>query len=249
MKFFNVALFSFFIIMGYANAVSAQHIDVNDYDFVIVPEIYDFQNERNQYRLNEMTKFYLDKNGFLAFYADEVGNSSRCNGLFVNVEKTSGFVGTKLQVVLKNCDGQEILRGKEGKSKFKEFEKAYQDALRNAFVDFPTSDMKNKPPTRKTDIAGLESTSENTRNLQEFPKYQSYSKGGKAYILRKTTETFSFYEEAANGDLGLMGQITPSFGKYTFIDAEGDQADAYLDEDRNLILNFKSGKIMVFIKQ
>ncbi|MFN7100118.1 MAG: hypothetical protein ACK4M4_07065, partial [Flavobacterium sp.] len=40
---------------------------VNDYQAVIVPVKFDWLKQENQYRLNTMTKYNLEKAGFLAF--------------------------------------------------------------------------------------------------------------------------------------------------------------------------------------
>ena len=64
---------------------------VNDYSAVIVPVKYDFLKEDNQYRLNTLTKFNLQKAGFQAFYITEDRpleyNSNRCSILNVEVVK------------------------------------------------------------------------------------------------------------------------------------------------------------------
>jgi len=111
---------------------------VNDYGAVIVPVKYDFLKSENQYRLNTLTKFNLQKAGFVAFYANDnipnEYNSDRCKLLYVDVLKDSGFLVTKLYVVLKDCNGKIIYTSEIGKSKEKDFETAYSQALNNAFV-------------------------------------------------------------------------------------------------------------------
>lgn len=111
---------------------------VNDYAAVIVPLRYDFLKEQNQYRLNTLTKFNLQKAGFVAYYSnemipDELNVNNRCNLLNVDVEKDNAFLVTKLYVVLKDCYGKVVYKSEVGKSKEKEFDVAYAEALNGAF--------------------------------------------------------------------------------------------------------------------
>ncbi|MGQ7945344.1 hypothetical protein [Flavobacterium sp. WC2509] len=109
---------------------------VNDFSAVIVPLKYDFLRSENQYRLSTLTKLNLQKAGFKVFYANESffnGYNDRCNLLNVDVLKENGFLVTKLYVVLKDCNGKEIFKSEIGKSREKEFDVAYAEALNAAF--------------------------------------------------------------------------------------------------------------------
>ena len=45
---------------------------LNDYKYVIVPNSFDFLKSKDQYQLNSLTKFLLNKNGFTAIMEDEI---------------------------------------------------------------------------------------------------------------------------------------------------------------------------------
>src|SRR5690606_36018241 len=113
--------------------VNSQNTNLSEYSYVIVPEQFDFLRQRDQFQMNSMAKFYFEKNGFNSYLADSAPNANRCEGLFADVEELTSIFGTKLQIVLKDCNNKEIYRSQEGKSKYKEYEKTYQDALRKAF--------------------------------------------------------------------------------------------------------------------
>ncbi len=109
---------------------------VNDYKAVIIPMKYDFQKEENQYRLQTITKLNLQKAGFQAFYANETIPAEfpdRCSLLYFDVKKENALLTTKLYVVFKDCYGTVVFQSAIGKSREKEFETAYLDALNNAF--------------------------------------------------------------------------------------------------------------------
>ncbi|WP_281322705.1 hypothetical protein [Flavobacterium aestivum] len=110
---------------------------INDYIAVIVPTKYDFIKEENGYRLNTLTKFNLKKAGFVAFYTNEtIPNeyNDRCSLLNVDVSKESGFMVTKLYVTFKDCYGKIVFKSEIGKSREKEFDVAYAEALNDAFI-------------------------------------------------------------------------------------------------------------------
>ncbi|WP_281238809.1 hypothetical protein [Flavobacterium praedii] len=109
---------------------------VNDYAAVIIPVRYDFLKVENQYRLQTLTKFDLQKAGFVAFYSNEVipnQYNDRCSLLYLDVSKDSGFMVTKLFVTFKDCSGKVIFKSEIGKSREKDFELAYKEALNQAF--------------------------------------------------------------------------------------------------------------------
>lgn len=109
---------------------------VNDYKAVIIPLKYDFLKIENQYRLTTMSKFNLNKAGFEAFYSNEViptDYTDRCSLLYMDVVKENAFLATKLFVTLTDCYGKIIFQSAAGKSKEKEYESAYAEALNGAF--------------------------------------------------------------------------------------------------------------------
>ena len=109
---------------------------VNDYKAVIIPAKYDFQKEENQYRLQTITKVNLQKANFQAFYANETIPAEfpdRCSLLYFDVKKENALLTTKLYIVFKDCYGTAIFQSAIGKSREKEFETAFVDALNKAF--------------------------------------------------------------------------------------------------------------------
>jgi len=124
-----------FLMLFIANHSFSQ--SVNDYKGVIIPMKYDFLKFDNQYRLQTITKMDLQKAGFQAFYSNEVIPSEfndRCDLLYIDVKKESAFLLTKLYITLKDCYGTVVFQSTIGKSREKEFEVAYADALNEAFV-------------------------------------------------------------------------------------------------------------------
>lgn len=109
---------------------------VNNYKGVIIPLRYNFQNDDNQFRLQTMSKTNLKKAGFEAFYANEIipaDLNDRCGLLYIDLVKEGNMFVTKLKVVFKDCFGTVLFQSELGKSREKEYEASYQEALNGAF--------------------------------------------------------------------------------------------------------------------
>jgi hypothetical protein len=61
-KMKNIILVLFLIMSNIF--VFGQEKKVNNYKFIIVPDKFDFLNQRDKYKTSSLTKFLLKKNGF-----------------------------------------------------------------------------------------------------------------------------------------------------------------------------------------
>jgi hypothetical protein len=116
----------------------AQSAIVNDYKYIIIPKKFDFLKTENQFNINSLTKATLEKYGFTVFYTndkfpDELA-LDRCKALYADVISDSGMLTTKLKIVFKDCNGKEVYATDAGKSREKDYQKAYYEALREAFA-------------------------------------------------------------------------------------------------------------------
>lgn len=186
MKKFNLALsFLLFALVGFAQ-------NINSYKAVIIPLKYDFLKTENQYRLATLTKLNLQKAGFIAFYSNETIPSEykdRCSLLTVDVKKESAFLFTKLYVVLNDCFGQLVFQSEMGKSKEKDYERAYSEALNEAFQSI--NNLNYKFDNQSTPTINIES------KLDVVPVV-------KAKEVKKETN-----KENADGNV-LYAQATPT---------------------------------------
>ena len=138
MKIFITNLLLFFLI-----SFSFGQRDINS-TLILVPKSYSFLKSEDQYQLNSLTYFLLNKHGFKPVYENEISKrelTSLCDLFKVDVEKVKGgMFSTKLKVSFKDCNGNIVAESKVGESREKEFKKAYQLALRGAFdsLDYET---------------------------------------------------------------------------------------------------------------
>ena len=114
--------------------------NINDYKYVIVPKKFEFLKKTDQYQLNSLTKFLLEKENFQTFFDDESFpedlSKDRCLAINANVINKSGMLKTKLLVEFKDCKNNIVFTTIMGDSKEKEYKKAYHEALREAFRSF-----------------------------------------------------------------------------------------------------------------
>ena len=113
--------------------------ELNSYKYVIVPDGYDFlKRKKDQYQLNSLSIFLFKKYGFNALLESEPFpedlQNNHCNALYADVENVSSMFTIKLQVSLKDCKNNVVFSALPGKSRSKEFQKGYQEALRATFM-------------------------------------------------------------------------------------------------------------------
>ena len=119
---------------------------INNYKYAIVPSKFTFLKEKDQYRLNTLAKLLMEKYGFITFFdtdilPDEVAENN-CNKVFVEVQSNGNMFMTKMSVVLKDCKNTVLFTSVEGKSKEKEYQISYNQALREAFNSFDSLGYK-----------------------------------------------------------------------------------------------------------
>ncbi|GJH39597.1 hypothetical protein RCZ04_01470 [Capnocytophaga sp. HP1101] len=114
---------------------------------VIVPNRYAFQKEDNQYQLNMLTKFLLEKQGFKVYMESETPAEllqNPCEFLKADVKNESNMMTSKVQFVLTDCANKAVFTSEIGKSREKEFKKSYQEALRNALAGNALANFKSE---------------------------------------------------------------------------------------------------------
>lgn len=149
MKRYLLLLLIFTTLSGYAQST------INNYKYVLVPEQYSFSKEVDQYGLNNLTKDLLENKGFTVYFDDknlpvEIAND-RCKAMIADLTEKKGMFTTTLTLILKDCQGNVVFKGKEGKSREKEFRTSYNEALKNAFVSLNELPYTFSGEARKTE--------------------------------------------------------------------------------------------------
>ena len=155
--------------MGMINQVQAQEERLSAFDYVVVPERFDFQYERDQYQFNSLLKFLFNKHGFHAYFSDELPDVSRCDGLYADIQQVSGFVWTELSIRLLDCDGILFYQTKVGRSKLKDYAKAYSEAVRMAFESIEILGVRQGPLEILQKVDAQKHDSVNEANTSDNP--------------------------------------------------------------------------------
>lgn len=122
--------------------------DLNDYKYIIVPKTFDGFKKENQYKTSTLIKYLFTQNGFNAVYDDALPDelsSSRCLGLLVFLDDQSSIFTTKTSIVLKDCSSKDIFVTLQGRSKEKNYNEAYNNALTKAFESIKALDYVYSP--------------------------------------------------------------------------------------------------------
>nr|BFF35272.1 hypothetical protein BACT7_01340 [Tenacibaculum mesophilum] len=154
-------------------ATSFAQKSINTYKYVIVPTKFDFLKGKDKYQTSSLTKFLFNKYGFTALLEDEklpeeVVNN-RCLALTGTVRDESGLFTTKSIVELKDCNNKVVFASKEGRSKEKDYKKAYHEAIRNAFksvqaLKYKYTSSKEVTTVKEEEVAPVVSTVEVVKN-------------------------------------------------------------------------------------
>ena len=261
MKMFYIVLVVFLSV--FTNSFSQKSL--NDYSYVIVPEQFEFLDQRDKYQLNSILNFLFNKHGFNSFLSADMPDAKRCDGLYADLERGKAFLKTKFSILLRDCDGNEVYRTPQGVSKLKEFKKAYQDAVRKAFknIEMLNVDQKDIVYFDGTTVSTVEEENKGIKKVEpdqdiivekiedsekpDLPKsrFSSYSRDGKKYLLRKTDSGYSLYEETVTTNDGLLLVGTLELlegGKIFFVDPSEKIFKAKFDKDLNLLVQKKNGE-------
>ncbi|WP_142783915.1 hypothetical protein [Changchengzhania lutea] len=163
--------------------------NLNEYKYIIVPNKFDFLKQENQYQLNALTEFLFNKYGFNALMEGEAYPEdlvrNRCLALKSDVDKDSGMFKTKLKVTLKDCNDQQVFTSQMGESREKQYDKAYNEALREAFKSFSVLNYVYEPSSEKM---VTEETSDKVVNTEVAQEIQMLKKEIKALKEDKKPE-------------------------------------------------------------
>jgi len=136
---FSIAL----LFLSFISVFSQENI--NDYKYIIVPVQYEFQKGEDAYQVNSLTKFLFEKEGFEVYLSSELPESlilNRCLALTARVNNHSKMLSTKMNIDLVDCRSNVVYASTEGKSKEKEYKKAYHESIREAFEDIKALEYK-----------------------------------------------------------------------------------------------------------
>lgn len=127
----SIGLLLLFILPGQAQ--------LNSYKYIIVPKKFEGFKKENQFRTSTQVKHLFTESGFTAIYEDQIPPDlaeNSCLGLRVLLLDNSALLVTRVTLGLRDCNGVTVYESAEGKSKSKEYEYAFREAINEAFYSF-----------------------------------------------------------------------------------------------------------------
>jgi len=249
-------------IFGCAIMASGQNI--NNYKYIIIPESFEFTEGVDQYRLNSLTKFLFEKNGYNTLMKTEEKpgdlKNNPCLGLNATIKNNSNLFVTKLVLQLIDCGGNVVFETKEGNTREKDYETAYKEALRDAFgsveeieYNYVASTSLKKPSEKEivsVPVSAQEQTIEKAEAdeiMEEAPEVETQvgevnesDKGflfsGKNYRLQETAQGLGLFQESSSDPIAIL--IETGGGKSYIYNSLTNQGVAYFDEKGNLIVEY-----------
>lgn len=182
--------------------------------YIRVPSSFEFQSEPNQYQLNEMTVFLLEKEGFKAYLeGDTLPQFLRfdpCKSLSAMLLEESTRLRTRLYLILKDCKGNEVFRSAVAENKEKNYLKAYQLAVREIFEVSDFSMVSSDQSAQGQEDNGKSGNTATPLKSELRVRMQEYRDGSMIYLLN--TET---------GIARLFSSPTPDIFIYVSEDGHG----------------------------
>jgi len=140
-------LLIFFVQLG--------HAQLDRYKYIVVPLQFEGFKMENQFRTSTLIKYLFTQEGFNVVYDDKIPGdlaTKPCSGLKVRLVDNSSMLATRVKLALEDCYGQVVFETPEGKSKLKEFEPAYREAIEGAFTVLVGTGYSYNPSETRDDV-------------------------------------------------------------------------------------------------
>ena len=177
-----------------ASFTSNAQVNLSDYKYVVVPKRFSGFNEENQHRTSTLIKHLFSKKGFVTVYSDylpEDLSDNRCLALYADLINDSSMFSTKTILVLKDCKRKEVMQSQEGRSKKKDYEAAFSEAINNAFNSFKGLDYSYKPKMEEEPITV--SFKNDVKTLEDKP--MEISTQNDSMITQIATKEVQYYKD------------------------------------------------------
>ena len=240
-------------------------VKLSDYKYVIVEKQFHFQREADEYNLNRLVQYLFRKHGFIAILEGETFPDDLISNfcLALNSEVTvKGLIRTRATVTLKDCRNNIVHVSPEGITKVKEFDRAYEMAIRDAFESFENLNYEYVPSERITQYAAPVETTEKfekaekeiaelkeeisvlkTQQAKAEPEKEVSTEEDKAEPKESLdlSEEIEVYEVKSNTN-ALEKEVIDKDGRTIMILLATAKEDVFLVKDKNALVFKDSNK-------
>lgn len=222
----------------------AQKVNLNTYKYIVVPSSYGFLGEEDKYQLNSLTKFLFNKYGYTAFLENEMLpedlKDNPCMALRVEAKEIKGSLfKTQMMIDLRDCKGTVVYSSKVGETREKDYAKAYNLALRDAFETYKNYGYKYIPNIdenlQQSQTVNVQNISKNSPVLESRTKVDSVSS---KTIESKTTskKTILYAQPIENGY-----QVVDTTPKVVMILLKTGKQNVFIVKNENAIVYREDG--------
>lgn len=228
--------FLFFISLS----IFSQIEKLNNYKYFIVNNQFSFLKKPDQYKTSSLTHFLLKKNGFNVFLSNKEMPTkvieNPCESLKVSVIDESSMLTTKSRIVFKDCYDKVVFSSDIGKSKEKNYDRAYLEAIREAyqasFENFKY-DFSNEQEIESK--SSIDKKIEKDKQISISKPIKNSSKS--EFVKSLKTITVLYAQVIQNGF-----QLVNTKPEVVFIVLKTDTNNLFIIKDKNGILSKKEGK-------
>lgn len=208
---------------------------VFDYDYIIIPERFDFQESKHQFQLNSLLRVLFQKEGFTVLMntekkPTELANNP-CLALTTQVDKLSSFLNSQFQIKLYDCYNNLIFESKIGESTSKKHKDGFKEGIRDAFTSIQNLERKESNKTDK-------SKTDKTKKVKvESVTVTNYKKDGVVYRLIELDEGYKIKDgntkiaEIRTQPDGSLKYVSENINGVARFTPEGDLIVTYEDDE------------------
>lgn len=234
---------SIIFLLLLSTSIFSQINKINTYKYVIVPEKFDFLKSADQYQTSSLTKFLLEKNGLIVILGDKQFPKdlllNRCLALKVNLVEESNMFSVKTSIEFKDCLDKVIYTTQIGKSKEKEYKKAYQEAIRNAHNTMANFTYSYQPLQEEPIVDRVEASATIPVNKEVpvtvLPPVNTITSNG---TIADATATKILYAQTIDNGF----QLVDTHPAVVFQVINTNLKDVFIIKDKNGILYKNNGK-------
>ncbi len=143
------------LITIFFTTLSFSQSKLNNYKYILVPTQFEFQRSPDIHQINSLTKFLFNKAGFKAFLTNESFPNdlakNRCEALTTRILNKPSLLSVRVTIELVDCNNTIVFTTRQGKSRLKDYRKAYNEAIRAAFKDIENANYHYKPLVKLAD--------------------------------------------------------------------------------------------------
>jgi hypothetical protein len=228
--------------------VSFQLVAQTRYEYVIVPEKFDFSSKKNPHNLSDLTKSFFESEGYKVFLESEIMPNevanNRCKSLYVYLLNRSKLFNRSLIVQLKDCNGNVLLESTKGTSYIKEHKRAFNEALRFALTPLRG---KTKLTSKVTEnVVNNQTTKESTFNNTSSIKLQTERSNEKSnslliFFAIPTQTGYKLVDDVPN----VIFELTKSSSPDIFMAKKGNLQGLLIKKENNWFFEYNNGNQLV----